>query len=77
MTNKNSSCGLHFVEPNRAGMLVISEGMEDGGARCKRSASAEEALFQVDPMGNPEDVVAAQEAASGKPFALSGVVLQT
>ena len=69
MTGKTNSCGLHFVEPNLAGMLVISEGIADGGPCCRRWASAEEALELVDPMGNPEDVVAAQEAENGIPFA--------
>jgi hypothetical protein len=43
--------------------------MDDGGLCCRNWASAEKALLQVDPMGNPEDVVAAQEEASGMPFA--------
>lgn len=71
MAGKTCNCGLHFVEPNRVGMLVISDGMDDGGPCCERWASAEEALLQIDPMGNPEDVVAAQEAESGRPFVFS------
>lgn len=70
MTGK-TSCGLHFVEPNRRGMLVVSVGMRCGGSSCSCSATADEALAVQDPSGDPLEAVASMEAQTGRPFAFA------
>jgi len=69
MTGKTSSCGLHFVEPNRKGILVVSDGMDDGDTACRRWASAEGLDQIAATTGNPLDMIAEQEAENGIPFA--------
>lgn len=61
--------GLHYVEPNRQGILVVSEGMDDGDTACRRWASAEGLDQMAATTGDPLDGIAEQEAENGIPFA--------
>lgn len=69
MGRRDCGCGLHLVEPNRAGSLVASVGMKAGDSYCSRFANAEEALAVADPSSDPMEMIARKEAESGRPFA--------
>lgn len=61
---------FHYVQPNRDGILVVSDGMDDGDTACRLWASAGALDKAAATTGDPLDGIAEQEAENGIPFAL-------